>query len=123
MADADRKATLRNPLCGDEITVYLKLSDEGSVSKVSFVGQCCSICTASASMMTGQFHFLPPQDTALIVEDFIETFSDTKKPLRIANDLAALSGVREFPSRIRCATLPFEALREALRTERVKGEE
>ena len=84
MADANRHADGHNPLCGDQLTVYLHIEDE-VVRDVSFVGQGCAISTASASLMT---------------------FA--------ADKLAALSGVREFPARVKCATLAWHTLHNAI---------
>ena len=113
LADAQATATLRNPLCGDEITVYLK-TDGSTLSDLSFVGQCCSICTASASMMTAHLAAKPIPEAATDAERLVANFKGDPPDLRLEGELAALSGVRDFPSRIRCATLPWEALQVAL---------
>lgn len=114
LPDADRQATLSNPLCGDRVTVYLK-TDDSMVSRISFVGQCCSICTAAASMMTEKLANQPTDQALRFSDLFVSNFKDNSESFVLEGDLASLEGVREFPSRIRCATLPFETLQAALR--------
>lgn len=112
----DAVMALRNPTCGDEIQVQVKLDDQGQVIQdVSFDGQGCTISMASASMMT----------EAIIgksldqVKDLYQTFSDLvqgKEPDQADDlgDAVMLEGVRQFPSRVRCATLSWKALNKAL---------
>ena len=118
--DADASATVRNPLCGDEITVYVKSHGE-KLGQIGFVGHCCAICTASASMMTEQLKGTSADNATSLANAFIDSMR-AKTPPEIEGDLESLTGVLEFPSRIRCATLPFEALLSALRAGKVNGE-
>ncbi|EDY84750.1 hypothetical protein VDG1235_4383 [Verrucomicrobiia bacterium DG1235] len=108
-------ATLRNPLCGDEITVYQKTNDDGS-KQITFTAQACTICLASASMMTQHLATLPTPEAQTFADSLVSIFQNAKKPNTqtpdletLPGDLASLTGVLAFPSRIRCATLPFEA--------------
>ena len=111
------QATLRNPLCGDEITVYHKTNHDGT-TQTTFTAQACTICLASASMMTQHLATLPTPEAAQFAQGLVSKFQNTKTrnpepgtpaPDFLPDELAALSGVLTFPSRIRCATLPFEA--------------
>lgn len=99
-------ATLRNPLCGDEITLYRKVDCSPSIA---FTAQACSICLASASMMTEHLAALDPEAAADFAETFVSNFKNKSDLINLPGDLAALTGVLAFPSRIRCATLPWEA--------------
>ncbi len=108
-----RKATVHNPLCGDEITVYLKSGDT-NLEQIAFTSQSCSICTASASMMSETLATKPISQAKSIAEDFVSGFKDKASAPKLEGDLAALLGILEFPSRIRCATLPWEAFLLAL---------
>lgn len=102
LPDAE-SATVRNPLCGDEITVYQKNGD------ISFTAQACTICLASASMMTQHLATLPTPEAKAFADSLVSKLKDKPDTIDLPGDLAALSGVLAFPSRIRCATLPFEA--------------
>lgn len=100
--------TLRNPLCGDEITVYHKNND-GGTSQTTFTAQACTICLASASMMTQHLATLTTAEAQSFAQDFVSKFQSKPDTVDLPGDLAALTGVLAFPSRIRCATLAWEA--------------
>jgi nitrogen fixation NifU-like protein len=119
IAGASRHADGHNPLCGDQVRVFLKLED-GVVKDVSFEGVGCAISTASASMMTEALK----GKTVAQVEALFQAFHTmlTGDPSRPADatglgKLAAFSGVREFPVRVKCATLAWHTLRAALHGE------
>jgi len=100
-----------NPTCGDEVTLQLRVAD-GRVEDVRFTGQGCAICMASASMMTRAVKGKTCQEAGALfqqVHDGIQTGSPMPK-----GEIGALGGVREFPQRVKCALLSWEALREAL---------
>lgn len=101
-------STRRNPLCGDEVTVYLNC-DHDQIRGLAFTAQACSICTASASMMTERLAALSPENATRFAQSLVRHFSHEPEQLDLPGDLAALQGVLAFPSRIRCATLPWEA--------------
>jgi len=111
---ADRSATGHNPLCGDKCTVYLRLEDL-SIADVGFEGAGCAICMASASIMTdtvqGQ-HVDAAQAAAVGVLNAFDRGETGAETLQ--GEMAALGGVRDFPTRIRCATLPWKTLTAAL---------
>ena len=112
----DAVMALRNPTCGDEIQVQVKLDDQGQVIQdVSFDGQGCTISMASASMMTEAIMGKSLDQ----VKDLYLTFSDLvqgKEPDQAEDlgDAVMLEGVRQFPSRVRCATLSWKTLNKAL---------
>jgi nitrogen fixation NifU-like protein len=102
-----------NPLCGDKVTIYLKV--EGDVIKdVTFQGNGCAISTASASMMTESLKgktLTEAEKTFSAFHDLLTGKSDDTTPL---GKLAVFSGVREFPVRVKCATLPWHRFQAAL---------
>ncbi len=115
----DASAKGDNPLCGDEITVELRLSAD-RVADVAIQGQGCSISQASASMMSEAIK----GKTRSEIKDLIGSFkammsidlppTETERPGSELGDLEALQGVRRFPVRIKCADLPWTTLQEAL---------
>lgn len=112
MEDADRVADGNNPLCGDELTVYLRIAD-GVVTDASFVGHGCAISTASASLMTEAVKGKPVEEVEALFRDFHALLTDTP-PDRDFGKLEVLTGVREFPARVKCATLAWHTLHNAL---------
>lgn len=107
--DADIKVEGANPLCGDELGVYVKL-DAGKVAAVRFVGRGCSISQASASMMTEQIKGKTLAEVRTLVERFRAMMHGEAVAEDDLGDLMALQGVRKFPVRIKCATLAWVAL-------------
>ncbi len=117
MPDATNKAEGFNPLCGDRLTLYLKLGDAGVIEDVSFEGSGCAISTASASLMTEQMKGKRIEEAEVLFRKFhAMVTSDTAEALdtKVLGKLAVLGGVREFPSRIKCATLCWHTLNAAL---------
>ncbi len=112
MDDADRVADGNNPLCGDELTVYLRIAD-GVVADASFVGHGCAISTASASLMTEAVKGKPVEEVEALFRDFHALLAGTP-PDRDFGKLEVLTGVREFPARVKCATLAWHTLHNAL---------
>jgi nitrogen fixation NifU-like protein len=115
LATANRHAEGFNPLCGDRVTVYV-LVEGDRIQDVSFEGSGCAICIASCSLMTeaikgrtlaeaealfGRFHDLLTVDATITDEE-------------VLGKLAVFEGVREFPVRVKCATLPWHAFRAAV---------
>lgn len=103
-----------NPLCGDEVKVFVNL-EEGTLTDVAFQGQGCAISRASASLMTGKTKGRTTgqaRDMSAQVRDML--LGPEAPPPAELGDLAALSGVRKFPARIKCAMLPWRALEAAL---------
>ena len=114
IADCTCAAEGHNPLCGDEVKVFVQI-DGGRLSDVAFQGQGCAISRASASMMTGKTIGRTAEEaravTALVRAMLL---GPDPQPPRELGDLVALSGVRQFPARIKCAMLPWHALEAAL---------
>ena len=119
--DANREAKGDNPLCGDKVTIYLKLSPDRRIEDVAFQGRGCAISTASASLMTellkgkteaeanalfGAFHHMCTHDDA--APDLPKSLEDEFDRLQV------LSGVRQYPMRVKCATLAWHTMKAAL---------
>jgi nitrogen fixation NifU-like protein len=103
-----------NPLCGDEVTVEVKLND-GRLADIAYTGSGCSISQSSASMMTEAVQGRTLDETRRLIEDFTAMMrGDEGVDPESLGDLEALSGVRQFPVRIKCATLAWHTLGEAL---------
>ena len=103
-----------NPLCGEEVKVFVRVEDD-QLSDVAFQGQGCAISRASASMMTGKTKGRSTEEARALsgrVRDML--VGPEAEPARELGDLAALSGVRKFPARIKCAMLPWHTLEAAL---------
>ena len=112
---ADRHADGDNPLCGDRLAVYVNLDGE-TISDVSFLGSGCAISKASASLMTdavkgrtlGEARRLSEQFLALVTDD------DAAVDAALVGKLAVLAGVRDYPTRVKCASLAWHTLRAAV---------
>ena len=113
MAHADRKAEGYNPLCGDQLTVYLRVAD-GAVADVSFEGHGCAISTASASLMTEAVKGRPVAEVEALFQDFHALLTGAPPAGRDFGKLQVLAGVREFPARVKCASLCWHTLNAAL---------
>jgi nitrogen fixation protein NifU and related proteins len=109
---ADLEEHLLNPLCGDEVTVYAHLWD-GKVADVKFDGRGCSISQASASMMTERLMGRSREEAEKEIRSF-KAMMIGEKEFPEMDDLAALKGVIQYPSRIKCATLAWTAFQNGL---------
>ena len=109
---ADLEEHLLNPLCGDEVTVYA-LFDGDKVSELKFEGRGCSISQASASMMTERLGGKSREEAEKGIQDF-KAMMVGEKEFPEMDDLAALKGVIQYPSRIKCATLAWTAFQRGL---------
>ena len=120
-ADANRQARGHNPLCGDQLTVYLKLGADGVVEDLAFEGQGCAISMASASMMTEMVRGKTTAAARTLFEGFLrmvtgEAAVDGGEDL---DKLEVLAGVRDYPMRVKCATLAWHALNAAVAGETI----
>jgi nitrogen fixation NifU-like protein len=113
MADATRRVEGYNPLCGDKLALFVKLDGE-TVRDVSFVGAGCAISTASASLMTESVKGKSRQEAMQMMERFHDLLTTEKPPASGLGKLTVFSGVREFPVRVKCATLAWHTLKSAL---------
>ncbi len=113
---ANRSAEGVNPLCGDQLTVYLSV-ENGVVEDVGFNGTGCAISTASASLMTQSIKGKKIEEVEHFFAGFHEMVTSNPQASTGGEDLGKLSvfsGVREFPMRVKCATLAWHAMTEAL---------
>ncbi len=109
-----------NPLCGDQIHVDLTI-ESGVISDIKFSGAGCAISKSSASIMTTMLKGKTPEEAEHLFEEFHELVThDGDEPVdeEVMGKLAVFSGVREFPSRVKCASLAWHTLRAALRGQR-----
>jgi len=117
LADFNHDADGYNPLCGDKLHIYLKLDASGVIENVSFEGEGCAISVASASLMTDALKGKTMQQSEQMFEQFqhMATSDLNEAPDEATlGKLTVLAGVREFPSRIKCATLCWHTLHAAL---------
>jgi nitrogen fixation NifU-like protein len=109
-----RKAEGHNPLCGDRLTVYLRVEDN-AITDVSFQGSGCAIAKASASLMTESVKGQTLADAGALLERFRRMVTAPPgAPVDQLGELTALASVRQFPTRVKCATLAWHALHAAL---------
>lgn len=115
MADADRHAEGTNPMCGDSFTVWLKL-DGDVIRDASFHGMGCAISRASASLMTAAVKGKSRQEAEATFERFHRLVTGRAEPAdaETLGKLAVFSGVSAYPTRVKCASLPWHALKAAL---------
>ena len=110
---ANRKADGYNPLCGDKVTLYLRVED-GVIRDAHFEGSGCAISTASASLMTESLKGKREEEALHLLDRFHGLVTGTATPDDLGK-LAALAGVREFPQRVKCATLAWRTMQAALK--------
>ncbi len=111
LEDADRFLEGFNPLCGDRLTLYIKLDGE-KIENIQFDGSGCAISVASASLMTDALKGKTKKEAEDIFSEFHKLLTDEEPDLNIERfgKLAALAGVRDYPSRIKCASLCWHTL-------------
>ena len=113
LEDADRVVNGINPLCGDKMTLYLKL-DGDRIDDARFEGTGCAISIASSSLMTERVKGSTVDETLGLFDDVHKMLTGSDMSVERMEKLAALAGVREFPSRVKCASLAWHALKTAL---------
>ena len=116
LAEPTGSASLRNPLCGDEVDVHVAMRD-GKVEDVKFGGRGCSISQASASMMTELVKGRTPDEVHALGERFAEMIRGNAEAAKdqALGQARALSGVSRFPTRVRCALIAWEAMERAVK--------
>jgi nitrogen fixation protein NifU and related proteins len=119
LEEADHRAEGHNPLCGDKVTIYLVM-DGDVIRNISFQGGGCAISTASASLMTEILKGKNLAEVETLFTEFHDMLTgDPSKPADAAQGkLAVFSGVREFPARVKCATLSWHTLQAALKEQK-----
>ncbi len=120
LPEADHTAEGSNPLCGDRVKVFLKMNGD-VIEGVSFEGAGCAISTASASLMTEAMAGKTAAEARALFDRFHELMTVGAGDPEALGKLAAFSGVREFPMRVKCATLAWHTLKAALDGPEVKG--
>ena len=115
LADATRVVAGVNPLCGDKMTLYVKL-DGDKIEDIRFKGTGCAISVASSSLMTERVKGTPVTAALELFDKIHEllTAPEEQEPPADLDKLAALAGVREYPSRVKCASLAWHALKSAV---------
>jgi nitrogen fixation NifU-like protein len=121
LESADASIEGFNPMCGDRLTLRLKLNDD-TISDIRFEGQGCAISTASASMMTEAVKGKSRAEALELFDRIHQLLTDDDAPpADELGKLAALSGVRQYPARVKCATLCWHTLSTALRSADLKS--
>jgi nitrogen fixation NifU-like protein len=113
MADANRHADGYNPLCGDKLKLFLKMDGE-TVREASFTGAGCAISTASASLMTESLKGKTRTEALHLLDEFHELLTTDVQAAKDLGKLRVFCGVRDYPARVKCATLAWHTLRTAL---------
>ena len=113
MDDANRKAEGYNPLCGDKLRLYLKVEGD-VVQDASFEGSGCAISTASASLMTDSLKGKTRAEAMKLMEKFHELLTTDTPVQQDLGKLVVFCGVRDYPARVKCATLAWHTLKSAL---------
>lgn len=112
---ATHQAEGYNPLCGDRVTMQLRV-DQDAIDDAAFTGTGCAICTASASMLTERLKGRSRDQAKTLFDQFHQLLTDNQAEadVDVLGDLAALGGVRRFPMRVKCATLACHTAKAAL---------
>ncbi len=113
LADATNVANGHNPLCGDELKIYLRMSDDNTVEKINFTGRGCAICMASASLLTENVIGKSTKE----IQDIFQRVHVMLTKGKIDDDLGKLTvlgGAANYPSRVKCAILAWRTLVAAL---------
>lgn len=119
LENANRTADGHNPLCGDQLTVYLEMEDE-RVKEVAFEGSGCAISKASASMMTQAVKGKTKEEAYKLFRDFQAMVTGELDEETAENDLGKLkifAGVRDYPARVKCASLSWHTVQAAIQGE------
>ena len=118
--DATHRSEGLNPLCGDHIWVSVKLEGE-QIGAIAFEGQSCAICKASASMMTSAVKNKPVTEAERLVQSFRAMVTGRASPEDRSSlgRLTVFAGVKDLPSRLKCAVLPWHTLQAAFRSQAI----
>lgn len=115
LSNATQTIQKHNPLCGDNVTVQIKVNPTTQiVEDIMFSGSGCSISVASASILTEEIKGQTVEHGLQLIEQFRGVMQGNEKPEVLRGDVEALTGVRQFPVRIKCALLAWTALKELL---------
>ena len=116
----NKDAKGHNPLCGDKVHIFLKLNENKKIEDISFEGSGCAISMASASIMTDLVKEKEEKEAKNLIKDFLEMIKE--KPELVTKSLSedektklmSLSGVKQYPMRVKCATLAWHTLTSAI---------
>lgn len=118
LANPSCQAEGHNPLCGDQLKLFLKLNDKQVIEDACFVGSGCSISTASASLMTEVLKGKTVQEAESLFKNFHRMLTEDESiDQETLGKLAVFEGVKAYPSRVKCATLAWHTLQAALHQE------
>ena len=118
--EADREADGFNPLCGDQISLYLNVDEGDSISDIGYVAVGCAISKAAASMMSEAVKGRSLENAQRVISEFRHMLTERDGPepnYEIMGDLEILEGVSNYPTRIKCATLALHTLASAIDSE------
>ena len=116
----NKDAKGHNPLCGDKVHIFLKIDENKNISDISFEGSGCAISMASASIMTDLMKEKKEKEVKELVDDFLKMIKESPEmKSKIINEnektkLMSLSGVKQYPMRVKCATLAWHTLTSAM---------
>ena len=116
----NKDAKGHNPLCGDKVHIFLKIDENKNISDISFEGSGCAISMASASIMTDLMKEKKEKEVKELVDDFLQMIKESpemKTKIISENEktkLMSLSGVKQYPMRVKCATLAWHTLTSAM---------
>jgi nitrogen fixation NifU-like protein len=113
IVDANHMAHGNNPLCGDALVVYVKMND-GVIEDVSFQGSGCAISVASASLMTETLKGKTLEEAEKLYDNVHNALTGESENAELAGKLQVLGGVKEFPARVKCATLSWHTVHAAM---------
>lgn len=122
--EADREADGFNPLCGDQISLYLNVDGGDSISDIGYVAVGCAISKAAASMMSEAVKGRNLEHAQRVISEFRHMLTERGGPepdYEIMGDLEILESVSNYPTRIKCATLPLHTLASAINSENGKA--
>ena len=125
ITDATHSAEGYNPLCGDQLRVYLHVTDD-VIDDMAFEGDGCAISRASASMMTASLKGKTISESAVLFDEFHKLIIGDLKPEKDENHLGKLaifSGIWQYPSRVKCASLSWHTMKGALKNEKTVSTE
>jgi nitrogen fixation protein NifU and related proteins len=104
----------RNPLCGDEVSLQLRLDADGRVAEVGFQGRGCAVSKASASMMTGAIQWKTVEEVRELFDAFHTLLTGGEADRERLGKLVAFEGLKTYPMRVKCATMAWHVLKEAV---------
>lgn len=112
LSECSHKASGNNPLCGDQLEVFLKVSGN-IIEDISFKGTGCAISMASSSIMTEELKGKTIEEAMALFNGFVQTLTTEQSPESLPIKIQALTGVRKYPMRVKCATLAWHTLKSA----------